>query len=117
MEYKVRFAELSDENSIYELYKIVAKISGGIATKHNEITTEYITAHNLISALNRGISLVIENPLCDSEIVAALHCYKPIPAVFNYILSELTIVVHPDHQGNGLRKLIFSYLLEYVEEN
>jgi ribosomal protein S18 acetylase RimI-like enzyme len=101
---------------LLHLYKSVAKIPGGIARVEEEITTDYIS-HNLQMALKNGVSLVIPNPLNETELVAELHCYKLQPGTFGHILSELTVVVHPDHQGKGLGKLLFEELLKEVKEN
>ncbi len=38
------------------------------------------------------------------------------PKVFRHLLSQLTIAVHPNFQGKGLGKLLFTELLTYVEK-
>ena len=114
MEYQVRFAAAADEHAIYNLYKQVAMNEGGIARNHHEITTPYIH-HNLHKAILNGVSLVVINPRFATEIFAEIHCYRPEPAVFAHILSDLTIVVHPAHQSQGLGKLLFTRLLDHVE--
>jgi len=108
---KPRIVTIHDKDKIIDLYKAVAKNKGGIARSENEITEEYI-----LSAINKtienGIGLLIE---VNQQIVAEIHCYKLVPDVFKHILSELTIVVHPDYQGKGLGKLLFAELLTLVE--
>jgi ribosomal protein S18 acetylase RimI-like enzyme len=101
---------------LLDLYKTVAKIPGGLARVESEITGEYIS-HNLHRSLNTGICLVVANPLNENELVAELHCYKPEPGVFSHVLSELTAAVHPQHQGRGLGKLLFTALLNEVQTN
>lgn len=114
MTYSVRMATVADQNAIFNLYKTVAKNVGGIAREEDEITENYI-ANNLHKSLEKGICVVVENPTNKNELIAELHCYQLEPKVFAHILSELTIVVHPDFQGLGLGKQIFTYLLTYIE--
>ncbi|MGB4775995.1 MAG: N-acetyltransferase [Daejeonella sp.] len=116
MNYITRFAELTDEARIFNLYKLVAKNFGGIAREEDEVTPGYIF-NNLQKATKNGICLVINNPNNKEELIAEMHCYKLEPRVFNHILSELTIIVHPDFQKQGLGKQLFTTLLKHVEEN
>lgn len=111
-----RRATVKDHKAIYTLYKTVAKTIGGIAREEDEITEAYIN-NNLQKSLYSGICLVIENPNNPNALIAEIHCYKPEPKAFNHILSELTIVVHPEFQGKGLGKLLFNYLLNEIKES
>lgn len=113
-EFDTRFAKLTDKDNIFNLYKIVSKNTGGIARTENEITLEYIY-ENLTKSIKNGICLVIENPQ-NNEIIAEIHCYKLKPIVFNHILSELTIVVNHNYQNQGIGRILFKTLLEYIEE-
>jgi ribosomal protein S18 acetylase RimI-like enzyme len=116
MNYVTRFAKLSDEIKIYNLYKKVAKTPGGIAREDDEVTPVYV-ASNLQKSLENGVSLVIDNPDNAEDIIAEVHCYQLEPRVFNHVLSELTIVVHPGFQNLGLGKLLFIDLFKYVQAN
>jgi ribosomal protein S18 acetylase RimI-like enzyme len=113
--YTHRFAGLGDEGRIMSLYKTVAGNSGVIAREAEEVTPEYIR-NNLGKSSQNGICLVVENPDDDRQLLGEIHCYKLEPAVFNHILSELTIVVHPDFQNKGIGKLLFTSLLKHIEE-
>ena len=42
--------------------------------------------------------------------------FRLSPKIFNHILGDLTIVVHPNFQGQGIGKLIFSKLIEIIRE-
>ena len=57
---------------------------------------------------------MIENPENKKEMIAKIHCYKLIPQVFSDTLSELTIVTDPYFQGQGIGRMIFTYLLELI---
>lgn len=115
MNHTTRFATLEDKKGLLELYRKVAKMSGGIARDENEITAEYIL-NNLKKSIKNGIYMVINNPN-DKKITAAIHCYKPEPKIFSHVLSELTVVVDPEYQNQGLGKLLFNSLLRHIEEN
>jgi ribosomal protein S18 acetylase RimI-like enzyme len=114
MTHSVRIATATDQNAIFHLYKAVAKNIGGIAREEDEITENYI-ANNLKKSLEKGICLVIENPTNKLELIAEMHCYQLEPKVFAHVFSELTIVVHPDFQGFGLGKQLFTHLLSHIE--
>ncbi|MEN7547028.1 N-acetyltransferase [Rapidithrix thailandica] len=115
MSYTTRFANLTDKENLLELYKRVSKIIGGIARTESEITETYII-NNLKKSINNGICLVIDQPNGD-KIIAEIHCYKLPPSVFDHILSELTIVVDPEYQNQGLGTLLFNSLLKHIENN
>jgi GNAT superfamily N-acetyltransferase len=108
-----RVATLLDRKKIVDLYKKVSRNSGGIARTVSEITVNYVESFMTKSKQN-GIQLVIENPSNKNQLIAEIHCYKLEPKVFKHILSELTIVVDPDFQGNGIGKQLFDKLLEIV---
>jgi len=109
----IRPATLSDLNLIAKLYQSVAAIPGGIARQADEITWEYVE-NNLSKSLQNGICLVAEE---SNQVVAEIHSYKLVPTVFSHVLSELTIVVHPDWQGKGIGKEIFTTFLREVQTN
>ena len=59
----------------------------------------------------RGLSLIAR---IDGKIAGEIHCYSPAPRVFAHVLSDLTIAVHPDFQGSGVGKVLFTQLLAEV---
>lgn len=110
--YRLYHATSSDFSGIKMLYQTVARQGGGIARTEDEITDDYIR-HNLDTALTRGISYVAK---VDEQIVGEIHAYPPAPQLFAHILSDLTIAVHPDFQGAGVGRAIFSALLDEVKQ-
>ncbi|MBL7980099.1 MAG: GNAT family N-acetyltransferase [Bacteroidetes Order II. Incertae sedis bacterium] len=114
MTLQIRVATLDDEVHILHLYRKVAKKPGGLARTEQEITTQYIR-HNLIQAQQSGIGLVVTHNL--KQIVGEIHCYRLEPLVFQHVLSELTIAVDPEFQGQGIGKALFQTLLKHVEAN
>ncbi|MEO5684232.1 MAG: N-acetyltransferase [Chitinophagaceae bacterium] len=111
--FTVRHATDQDFLKIYNLYKTVAAIPFGIARSPEEISHTYIK-NFMDRAASAGIQLLIDNPDNTAEIVAEIHCYHPLPQIFKSVFSELTIAVHPNFQGQGLGKKIFTYLLQWI---
>ena len=107
----IRKTIISDIDKVYSLYIATASIPGGLARNKEEITKEYI--FNFISkSIERGLSLVIEK---NGEISAEIHAYRADIKVFHHVLSELTICVHPDRQGESLGRKIFSEFMRIVQ--
>lgn len=107
-----RKSTFEDKNQIFNLYKKVSKQVGGLARSFDEITESYV--ENFINKSHKnGLQLVIQNSI-NNSIVAEIHCYRLEPKIFEHILSELTIVVNPDFQSQGLGKIIFQSLLDKV---
>ena len=109
----IRRSNLEDLENIRELYKAVARVSGGIARQEHEITDEYV--HNFLSKLlANGCGFVaVEN----NKIVAEIHTYSFGIACFKHVLGDTTICVHPDYQGKGVGRAIFETLLNDISQN
>ncbi|MFT3681215.1 MAG: GNAT family N-acetyltransferase [Ferruginibacter sp.] len=114
--YQVRESNIADTDALLRLYYFVAATGGGIARNIKEIDRDYIE-HCQLASKKSGVQFVIDDPQNPGEIIAEIHCYALVPGIFSHVLSELTILVSPQHQGSGLGKLIFSHLLSYIEHN
>ena len=108
----VRNATIADLPQILELYQTVARVSGGIARNVHEITTAYI-GHFLERSSHNGCSIVAET---NGQIMAEVHTYSAGIECLKHTFGDTTICVHPDFQGQGLGKLVFSTLLKHVQE-
>ena len=111
--FQIRQANSTDLNKIYALYKKVATETTGLARSGDEIIVDYVQTF-MENSSNTGIELVVDNPANSNEIIAEIHCYKLIPRTFSHVLSELTIAVDPDHQGQGIGRMIFTHLLDFI---
>jgi ribosomal protein S18 acetylase RimI-like enzyme len=113
---RYRTAQLEDLNRLMELYKAVAGIEGGIARIEEEITENYVQSF-LTKSLYSGLIIVAENPDDSDELIAEVHAYKAGIHVFDHVLGELTIVVHPKFQGMKIGRTIFTIFLEEIARN
>lgn len=111
-----RTATLEDLSALLKLYKAVANLEGGIARLEHEITEAYIK-NFLSKSLDSGLIIVAEHPDNPNELVSEIHAYRLGIQVFNHVLSELTVVVHPDFQGKKIGRTIFTIFLEEVARN
>lgn len=113
---RYRTATIEDLDRLLRLYKMVAGIEGGIARLEQEITNDYVL-NFLGKSLSNGLIIVGENPDDANELVAEIHAYKPGIQVFDHVLSELTMVVHPSFQGKKIGRTILTIFLEEVGRN
>ena len=113
---RYRTATIEDLDRIIKLYQIVARTEGGIARGENEITQEYIT-NFLEKSLSNGLIIVGENPGDENELIAEIHAYKAGIQVFDHVLGDLTLVVHPDFQRKKLGRTILTIFLDEVARN
>jgi len=111
-----RIASPEDLPRIVKLYKAVADAGGSIARQGQEITEEYV-GHFIERSLETGLIIVGEHPENPDELIAGIHAYKTGLKVFNHVLSELTLVVHPEHQGKKIGRTIFTIFLEEIGRN
>jgi ribosomal protein S18 acetylase RimI-like enzyme len=111
-----RIAEQKDLQPILTLYQKVAKTEGGIARLPHEVTHEYV--HNFLTkSISSGLIIVGEDPGNAEAIIAEIHAYKSGLKVFNHIFTDLTLVVHPAHQGKKIGRTIFTIFLEEIARN
>lgn len=108
-----RRAKKDDIKKIKELYKATAAQPGGISRKPHEITDEYIN-NIVLNSLKRGLMIVAEE---NRQIIGSIHAYKFEQESLSHLLSNLTFLIHPAHQGKGVGKALFSYFMEYVKES
>ncbi len=104
----IRKGTIEDLEGVYTLYKKVSKIEGGIARFEDEVTKEYVEEF-MKNSLDDGIFIVAEK---DGTIAGEIHGYKIGLRVFDHVLSNITIVVSPDFQREGIGKKIFLKLIE-----
>ena len=113
---RYRTATIEDLDRLIKLYQEVARTEGGIARLEPEITPEYVSSF-LEKSLATGLIIVGENPDNEDELIAEIHAFKAGIQVFDHVLSDLTIVVHPSFQKKKLGRTILTIFLEEVGRN
>jgi putative acetyltransferase len=119
----LRPAVAADRDAIIALYKKVTRISGGLARSEEEVTADYVNEIIEKSKKQSGIHFVMVQGIAVSgtstpaAIIGEIHCYKPGLKYFDHLLSDLTIAVDPDFQGQGIGKDLFMAILSEVLEN
>ena len=108
-------AKFEDKSEIINLYRAVAAIEGGLARNQEEVTEEYVE-YFLQKSHETGIILVARQTGM-SQVIGEIHSYAIGPRVFAHVLGELTIAVHPNHQGSRIGKALFTEFLRQVEND
>jgi putative acetyltransferase len=106
----------ADLKKILSLYRKVALVSGGIARSQEEITGDYVSEF-MHHAASTGIELVVDHPNDPHVIIAEMHGYKDPPIAFAHVLTNLTIAVDPEFQGQGLGKLMFTHFIGIISSS
>lgn len=107
----IRRATISDREDLAELYRTVAGNVIGISRRPHEITDTYV-----YSLLNKKPSDIV----ClvgvddDDQIIGVVHGTKNGLEVYSHILSDLTVIVRPDLQSQGLGKKLSLAFLEHI---
>jgi putative acetyltransferase len=106
----IRPVEDGDRAGLLSLYQAVARQAGSLARRVEEIDVAYIRGF-VEKAQQSGVQLVA----LDAEgLCADIHASRPQPRDFQHVLGDLTVVVHPRAQGQGLGRRLFTAFLEHV---
>jgi putative acetyltransferase len=111
-----RTAELSDVPKLIKLHKAVTAVPGFLARTPEEVTEEYVT--NFVEkSLSYGLIIVGESEANPDELIAEVHGYISDVGIFKHVLGDITFCVHPDHQGKGVGRTIFTIFLDELVNN
>ena len=113
MDAKIRVSRVEYWQEILDLYRRVASIPGALARSKEEISTEYVRGF-LKKSHESGVTMIAFSGM---QIVGEIHAYKMEPSVFSHVLSDLTVVVHPDFRGKGIGRALFSAFLQEVKSS
>ncbi len=111
-----RTANIDDLHRLVKLYKDVARTEGGIARLGHEVTEDYIRSF-IGKSLATGLIIVGVHPDNADELIAEIHSYKAGIQVFDHVLTDLTIVIHPEFQGKKIGRTILTIFLEEISRN
>ena len=113
---RYRTADIDDLQRLINLYKAVARVEGGIARLEYEVTSDYVQ-NFILKSLATGVIIVGENPDDPEELVAEVHGYKMGISVFDHVIGDVTILVHPKFQGKKIGRTILTIFLEEIGRN
>jgi RimJ/RimL family protein N-acetyltransferase len=106
----IRRAVVNDAPQIRDVYHAAAG-SGTLARMPDEVDDAYVA--EFMAAAKDGLEVVAE---LDGRVIAEIHASRLGPRIFAHGLGDLTIAVHPDHQGKGVGKRMFQEFLRIVRE-
>jgi len=109
----IRKAAPSDHDQLLALYKHVATVPDGIARTPAEVTDAYIAGF-MQKAATDGLEFVYEE---NGIIRGEIHASRIGIASLAHLLTDLTIAVAPECQGNGVGRALFQALLGEVMEH
>jgi ribosomal protein S18 acetylase RimI-like enzyme len=111
-----RTAQFEDWPKVKALHFEVSKQKNGIARWEDEVTDEYVQKF-MEKVIASGIMIVGEHPDAPDAIIAEIHATQPDIRVFNHLMTDLTIAVHPDFQGKKIGRTLFTIFLEEIATN
>jgi ribosomal protein S18 acetylase RimI-like enzyme len=113
MEMVTRFLTQEDAPRVFELYRAIAGEPGGFARTADEISLDSVE-QTLRHATRTGISIgAVEKE--SGQLVGSIIARKLGPQVFDHVLSDLTIGVHPSFQRQGVGRRLFIDFLEHIQ--
>lgn len=115
MELQTRSMQRSDAYALLNLYLEIAARPGTFARAVSELSPEYIN-ETMDRVLDGGAGMVALHPEEPKSLIGFIWARKLGPKVFDHILSDLTIGVHPDYQRKGVGRRLFLDFLEHVTD-
>jgi L-amino acid N-acyltransferase YncA len=110
----IRKATRNDIWSLYELYKIVARVNrGNLTQEEDEIPLKYIS-EVVKNGIERGLVLVIDQ---ENQIIGYLKAFTSRFRCLAHVLTNATMMVHPEWQGKGYGSQLMDAYLEEIQAN
>lgn len=106
----IRRARPDDATAIRDVY-FAAAAQGTLARMPDEVDDAYVAG--FMAAAVDGVEVVAD---VDGTVVGEIHAARLAPRQFSRTLGDLTIAVHPAHQGKGLGRKLFEEFLRIVRE-
>jgi putative acetyltransferase len=104
----IRRAATTDIDGIFAMMRRAAAEPIGLARRPEEIARDYVEAF-VTGSLAHGLIMVAEQ---DRRILGMIQAKTPPPRLFAHVLSDLTIAIDPDAQGQGLGRRLFTAFLD-----
>jgi len=110
----IRKATRNDIWSLYELYKIVARVNrGNLTQEEDEIPLKYIS-EVVKNGIERGLVLVLDQ---ENQIIGYLKAFTSRFRCLAHVLTNATMMVHPEWQGKGYGSQLMDAYLEEIQAN
>lgn len=110
--YRVEHGAPCECSAIHQLYRQVAGQAGGLVRSPLEISERYV--YELLDQADRAGVIQVARDGFGGPIVGEIHTYPLGPKAFSHVLGNLTLAVHPEHQGRGVGSLLLDALLRQV---
>lgn len=105
---KIRKATVGDREDIAEIYRAISRSVEGISRRPHEITDTYV--YSLLNKKEADIVFLVAVDE-DERVLGAVHGIKNGLEAYSHILSDLTVLVRPGFQSQGIgHKLAFAFL-------
>jgi putative acetyltransferase len=109
----IRKGTVADEAQLKELYRRVAAVPGGLARSVDEVTDAFM--HDLVeNAVHKGMLFVAESA---RKPVGMLVVYPVGPQSLAHVLKDVTVLVDPDFQGQGIGSRLLTTLQSEIQEH
>ena len=112
MDISTRSLQAGDKDGVFSLYRVVAADRRGFARAEEEVSAEYVEKM-LRRALGGGIGLGAVDK-ASGRLIGFITARKPGPKVFDHVMSDLTIGVHPEFQSKGVGRRLFIDFFDQV---
>ena len=109
----IRKSSLEDVPQLVLLYKKVSA-QGGLGHAEDEINAGYITDF-ITKSLARGKGLVLYATAKPNQIIGEIHGYTLGLKTFSHVFEQITMIIDPDYQGQGLGKKLLQALQSEIQ--
>ena len=107
----IKKTTIKDADALLNLYLSVSENKKGIARVKEEISKQYVI-DIITNAENGGLMFV---GFDNGKLIAEIHALTYGIKIFDHILTNLTIVIHPYYQSQGYGKQLFQAFLSHIE--
>ena len=110
---QVNYSSINDAKALKDLYQFIAASSNTLGMLPEECTLEYFEQVIQKSSSHGIIIGAYEN----QELVGFVYAYKLGFKLFDHVLSNLAIGVHPQYQQQGIARKLFEEFFIQVNED